>query len=1163
MKIFGSISELVDLAFRLAGGKQVKLRSATQTTAGSTVTVNVPDVAATGDTQNMILTNATQTLTNKTLTSPVVSGGTINNSIIGGSTPAAGTFTDIVGSTLDINTSAELQTLTIPSLSTAGVLHNNSSGAVSSSLVVNADVDAAAAIAFSKLATLASGNILVGSNTGVATSRAVTGDVTISDLGVTAIGASKVTDSMLAGNIARTKLATGNNYRILANDSSGAVSENAALTANEAVATDANGQLVSVTGVSATELGYLSGVTSDVQTQIDSKQAADATLTAIAGVTTAADKYIYFDGVDSAQAATITSFARGLLDDTSATIAQNTLGLGSMSTQAATSVNITGGTIQTTNLQNNTLNGHKLGSGSASIASSTLTPASNKSLQLIASAANFGMIASPSDGQEYVLVNESASDITIQNLTGATAANQIYTGTGADFTFKAKSAVSVVYDGTLSKWMLTGGGGGAGGLATTYVTAGGITAVKNTHYLTNLAASGQTITLPAGVDGDVIRFSDAGEVWDVYPLTIAPASGEKIDKLAIDETLVCDVKRGWVELSYNSTFGGWAFMSLASSSGSASGSGEINAVLNASAAADTTGWTNATRVSSGSPLDPVVTTALSISNVAASEGPTSGGYYSIATMPASLRSRKLKLEFYYSTPATDVYKVSVYAGSTRLSLSSDNSGATSLPANVTGGFFSASFDATTASAYTLNITRTSGTTGAITVTNVVVGPGIVAQGAAISEWQSYTPASTQGFGNPTATVYRYKRSGSSIIVSVKFTAGTVTTDEARISLPSGLTSATTNALTMVGAYARGTGTTASANQVYIENGAAYLTFGRADGTLAGYAKRQGSQLVSAGEDFGFTTAEIPIAEWAGNGTVNLGQGANLEYAFNSSATTTTDTTSFGYGPTGAAFAAFAPGGTASVDKRVRFQYPIQQDDELVVEVQEAGTGTWVPLISRLGAFYSNAAGTTYYGTQLIRVSGSSTDVDVAFYAAAPSQGAWSSLSTWKWRVRKAKASAPVGFGLATADQAGLLRGYSNMSKIRLNTGNGYGSTNTAIRRFTNTVVNTGTGITYADSATLGATFTVNEAGIYAISYSDGFNAAAAFGISLNSTQLTTAIATITAADRLCMSVTSAADYHSSVSVTLALSVGDVIRAHAGTADSTAPVRTQFTIQRIG
>lgn len=55
------------------------------------------------------------------------------------------------------------------------------------SLLSNANIDAAAAISFSKLATLASGNVLLGSAGGVATSTAVTGDVTISNAGVTAI----------------------------------------------------------------------------------------------------------------------------------------------------------------------------------------------------------------------------------------------------------------------------------------------------------------------------------------------------------------------------------------------------------------------------------------------------------------------------------------------------------------------------------------------------------------------------------------------------------------------------------------------------------------------------------------------------------------------------------------------------------------------------------------------------------------------------------------------------------------------------------------------------------------------------------------------------------------------------------------------------------------
>lgn len=60
-----------------------------------------------------------------------------------------------------------------------------------------------------------------------------------------------------------------------------AYSKLAALTTNRLLVSDGSGS-VSVSAVTATEAGYLSGVTSGIQTQIDGKQASDADLTAIA-----------------------------------------------------------------------------------------------------------------------------------------------------------------------------------------------------------------------------------------------------------------------------------------------------------------------------------------------------------------------------------------------------------------------------------------------------------------------------------------------------------------------------------------------------------------------------------------------------------------------------------------------------------------------------------------------------------------------------------------------------------------------------------------------------------------------------------------------------------------------------------------------------------------
>lgn len=141
---------------------------------------------------------------------------------------------------------------------------------------------------------------------------------------------------------------------------------------------------------------------------------------------------------------------------------------------------------------------------------------------------------------------------------------------------------------------------------------------------------------------------------------------------------------------------------------------------------------------------------------------------------------------------------------------------------------------------------------------------------------------------------------------------------------------------------------------------------------------------------------------------------------------------------------------------------------------------------------------------------------------------------------------------------------SNDNGITVTTGNGYGSTNTKIRRYTTTLASSGTAITYADSATLGATFTINVAGLYEIFTVDTKGAASAiFGASVNSAQLTTNIQSITAANRIVYS-TSLNGAVSPVSRTVRLAAGDVVRPHGdGTCDSVSGADSMFSIRRIG
>lgn len=172
-----------------------------------------------------------------------------------------------------------------------------------------------------------------------------------------------------------------------------------------------------------------------------------------------------------------------------------------------------------------------------------------------------------------------------------------------------------------------------------------------------------------------------------------------------------------------------------------------------------------------------------------------------------------------------------------------------------------------------------GTTSEITVTNgsgaagnptIALASSLVLFGKTIdilTPWVTYTPTLT-GFGTPSAVSVWSRRVGDTLCLRGKFTSGTSTAVEARMTLGFNGVNGSINSdaikvpLLMVAGY--GTRTQAATTlfdwRVLIESNVGYVTFGHQLSTTAATNKLLGNGFLTSGEIFYFN-AEVPISGW--------------------------------------------------------------------------------------------------------------------------------------------------------------------------------------------------------------------------------------------------------------------------------------------------------------
>jgi hypothetical protein len=131
----------------------------------------------------------------------------------------------------------------------------------------------------------------------------------------------------------------------------------------------------------------------------------------------------------------------------------------------------------------------------------------------------------------------------------------------------------------------------------------------------------------------------------------------------------------------------------------------------------------------------------------------------------------------------------------------------------------------------------------------------------ITKEESYTPTFT-GFGATTSTVnFTWERRGNKLIVNGRFTAGTPTATEARISLPNGLISDTNliSTIQLCGIWTLNDNI-AGSSFILIEPNVSYITFSLQTGSQFGSTKRNGNEVTITGKII-ILQFEIPIQNW--------------------------------------------------------------------------------------------------------------------------------------------------------------------------------------------------------------------------------------------------------------------------------------------------------------
>lgn len=651
-------------------------------------------------TNKEIVTNdQSQTLTNKTIDAD------------------ANTITNIDNA--DIKAAAAIELSKLAALTASKALESNGSGEITASAVTSTELGYVSGVTSAiqtqingkMSSTLPDSNIFIGNGSNVATAQAVTGDVVISNAGVTSISTGVIVDADInaAAGIDATKLADGT--------------------------------------VTNAELQYINSLTSNAQTQLNAK------LDDFSSVND--NRLVRTDGTggNAVQESAVT------LDDAGAMSGLTQLVVDSIVTDG-NQISTTSGALDLTattqiNLNKKTKIANELLFDAYTDATSgsdvTLaTPTQVVGRLTSGTLVSVAMIPSPSVYQEIILTNATGADVTVKNDTGATAANRIYTGTGANITLANQASICLVYDNTSSRWKVVGGSGSSS-------TSGLSSWATSTPYTTT----------------SIIYFTDL----EIYKCNTNHTSGTFLtDKASGYWSRLSEIDRTNLNLNPEGEFDASGYSTYADAAGTIP--------IDMTGGSPNITWTRNTTLPLGGVSDFLFT-----KDAVNRQGE---GVAYTATMPKSLFAKNIQVSFDYTvasgtyadgdliiycydvTNATLLEPVNISIASVATAL--PNKHIATFQTSLTGTSYRIGFHvaSTSASAYTLQFR------------NIYIGEQVSSYGAIITDWKSFTP--TGSWDTNTTYAGYYRRVGDTLEVQTKISlAGAPNAAALTINLPSGLT----------------------------------------------------------------------------------------------------------------------------------------------------------------------------------------------------------------------------------------------------------------------------------------------------------------------------------------------------------------------------------------